>query len=99
MKWLLCIKKSTNTHVCSLAPTFYPPPTSPIAFLHLPIQALFKFTCPLYTPFENTVGKGEIARDSVFCSFRELSDIFIKLRLDDCRLQTRSVWKSIIFVV
>ena len=44
-------------------------------------------------PFENTVGKGEIARNEqfllhprVFYPFRELSAIFIKFKIVVCRL-------------
>ena len=44
-------------------------------------------------PFENTVGKGEIARNenfsfthTVFYPFRELSAIFIKFKVVVCRL-------------
>ena len=43
---------------------------------------------------ENTVGKGEIAR--VFYPFGGLLANFVKLR---CRLQNRSIWKSLKFVV
>ena len=51
------------------------------------------FDTPGKQAFENTVGKGEIARTSnfsfthgVFYPFRELSDIFIKFKIVVCRL-------------
>ena len=57
-----------------------------------PKQALV-FTCLQYKPFENTVGKGEIAHNkqflncqSVFYLFRELSAIFIKFEIVVCKL-------------
>ena len=56
-----------------------------------PKQALV-FTCLQYKSFENTVGKGEIARNnfsfshSVFYPFRELSANFIKLKIVICKL-------------
>ena len=48
--------------------------------------------CLLYESFENTVGKGEIARNeqtfshSVFYPFEELSSIFIKFKTVVCKL-------------
>ena len=55
-------------------------------------------------PFENTVGKGEIARDEQFLLFPQC---FLPIcwtfshfhQTWNCRLQTLSVWKSIKFVV
>ena len=55
-------------------------------------------------PFENTVGKGEIARNEqfylfpqcflpVWTTFRHFRQIW------NCRLQTLSVWKSLKFVI
>ena len=42
-------------------------------------KKVFVFTCVQYTSFENTVGKGEIARhEQFFYRFGELSAIFIK---------------------
>ena len=63
-----------------------------------PKQALV-FMCLPYKTFENTVGKGEIAYNNQFLliperflPFREISTIFIKIQ--NCCLQTLSVWKS-----
>ena len=59
--------------------------------LPFPKQALV-FTCLQYKSFENTVGKGEIARKeqfllfhSVFYPLGELSDIFIKFQIVFCK--------------
>ena len=49
-----------------------------------PNKALF-FTCLQYKSFENTVGKGEIARNSVFYPSGELSAIFIDLKLSSAK--------------
>ena len=69
-----------------------------------PKQALVFFTCLQYKSFENTVGKGEIARNkqfllfhSVSCLFEEFSAVFITFEIEN--LQTLSVWKSLKFVV
>ena len=43
-----------------------------LSLLTLPTQALV-FTCLLYKPFENTVEKGEIARNEQFYLFRAIS--------------------------
>ena len=51
------------------------------------------FTCLQYNSFENTVGKGEIARNEQFLLFptvffypvRELSAIFIKFKVVVCK--------------
>ena len=50
-------------------------------------QALV-FTCLQYKSFENTVGKGDIARNehNVFYPFGELSTIFIKFEIVICKL-------------
>ena len=58
----------------------------------------------LYYPFENTVGKGEIARNEQFLFFPQC---FLPVwrsfchfhQIWYCRLQTLSVWKSLKFVV
>ena len=56
-----------------------------------PKQVLI-FTCLQFKSFENTVGKGEIARNdfsfshSVFYLFGELSAISIKLEIVICKL-------------
>ena len=62
------------------------------------------FTCLRYKPFENTVGKGEIARNEQFLLFPQC---FLPVwrtfshfhQIENCRLQTLSVWKSLKFVV
>ena len=50
-----------------------------------PKQALV-LTCLQYKSFEITVGKGEIARNSVFYPFGDLSAFFIKLKIVICKL-------------
>ena len=62
------------------------------------------FTCLQYRSFENTVGKGEIARyeqfllfPQCFLSFRTTFCHFYQLY--KCRLRTLSIWKSLKFVV
>ena len=55
-------------------------------------------------PFENTVGKGEIARDEQFLLFPQcFLPVWITFRhfrqIFNCRLQTFLVWKSLEFVV
>ena len=72
-------------------------------FKTFPKQALV-FTCLQYMPFENTVGKGEIARHEQFLLFPQCFLYFQRaLRYfhqnQNCRLQTLSVWKSLKFVV
>ena len=71
--------------------------------LTFPKQALV-FTCLQSKSFENTVGKGEIARDEqfllslgVFYLFGEDSAIFIEFEI--VVMQTLSIWKSLKFVV
>ena len=62
-------------------------------YLPFPKQALV-FTCLQYKSFENTMGKGEIARDTQFLLFpqcflsvnEELSAIFIEFEIVTCRL-------------
>ena len=68
-----------------------------------PKQALV-FTCPHYKTFENTVGKGEIARNEQFllfphCFLSVCRTFFHFYQISNCRLQTLSVWKSPKFVV
>ena len=66
-------------------------------------QALV-FMCMQYKSFENTVGKGEIARNEQFLLFpqcflpvwRTLCHFY---QIWNCRLQTLLVWKSLKFVV
>ena len=68
-----------------------------------PKQALV-FTCLQYKSFENTVGKGEIARNEQFLLFPKC---FLPIwrtfchfhQGQNCRLQTLSVLKSLKFVV
>ena len=79
-----------------LFPNLFPQPT-----LYLfPKQALV-FTCLLYKSFENTVGKGEIARNEQFRLFPQcFLPVFCHLhQVQNCRLQSLSVWKSLKFVV
>ena len=67
-----------------------------------PKQALV-FTCLQYKSFENTVGKGEIARNEQFLLFPQC---FLPVwrtfchfhKIRHCRLPTVSVWKSLKFV-
>ena len=62
------------------------------------------FMCLLYKPFENTVGKGEIARNDQFLLFPQcFLPVWITFshfhQIQNCRLQTLSVWNSLKFVV
>ena len=62
------------------------------------------FTCLQYNSFENTVGKREIARNEQFLLFPQCFLPFWRTfchfhEIEDCRLQTLSVWKSPEFVV
>ena len=59
---------------------------------HFPKQALV-FTCLQYKSFENSVGKGEIARDEqfllfplIFYPFGEIPAIFTKSKIVVCKL-------------
>ena len=71
--------------------------------LPFPKQALL-FTCLQYKSCENTVGKGEIARNEQFLLYPQR---FLPVRrtfchfnqILNCRLQTLSIWKSLKFVV
>ena len=69
------------------------------------IKQALVFTCQQYTPFENTVGKREIAYTEQFLLFspqcfltiwRTLCHIY---QIWNCCLQTLSVWKGLKFVV
>ena len=62
------------------------------------------FTCLQYKSFENSVGKEEIARNEQFLlftqSFLPISRTFCHFhQIQNCRLQTLSVWKGLKFVV
>ena len=66
-------------------------------------QALV-FTCLLHKTLENTVGKGEIARNEQFLLFPQRFLAFSRTsrhfpKIQNCRLQTLSVWKRLKFVV
>ena len=83
------------------------PKTRLITFLRLietfPKQALV-FTYLQYKPFENTAGKGEIARNEQFLlfpqSFLPVWRTFCHFhQIQNCRLQTLSVWESLKFVI
>ena len=60
--------------------------------------------CLQYRPFENTVGKGEIARNEQFLLFPQCFISFWRTfcqckQVLNCRLQSLSLWKSLKFVV
>ena len=62
------------------------------------------FTCLQYKPFENTVGKGEIARNEQFllfpqCFLSNLGAICRFHQIRNCHLQTLLVWKRLKFVL
>ena len=62
------------------------------------------FSRVCYTSLENTVGKGEIARNKQFLFFPQLLLTFWIIfshvyQIPNCCLQTLSVWKSLKFVV
>ena len=69
-----------------------------------PNKPWFLHVCSMYKSFENTVGKGEIARDEQFLLFPQC---FLPIwrtfchfyQIQNCRLQTVSVWKSLKLVV
>ena len=68
-----------------------------------PKQALV-FTCLQHKSFENIVGKGEIARNEHFLLFPQCflpvwKTFFHFHKIQNCCLQTLSVWKSLKFVV
>ena len=63
-------------------------PLPPYNIQPFPKQALV-FMCLQYKSFENTVGKGEIARKephTVFYPYRELSAILFKFEIVTCKL-------------
>ena len=60
--------------------------------------------CLLYKSFENSVGKGEIALNKQFLLFLQCflpfwRPFFHFHQIQNCRLQTLSVWKRLKFVV
>ena len=60
--------------------------------------------CLQYKSFENTVGKGEIARSEQFLLFPQCflpvwRTLFHFIKVEINRLQTLSVWKGLNFVV
>ena len=72
-------------------------------FSPFPKQALV-FTCLEYKSFENTAGKEEIARNEQFLLFPQCYlPIWITFchfqQIQNCRLQSLSVWMSLRFVV
>ena len=76
---------------------------SKMTYLPFPKQALV-FTCLQYKSFENTVGKGEIARNEQFLLFPQCFLPFRKTcshfhQSWNCRLLSLWVWKSLKCVV
>ena len=74
-----------------------------LAIYPFPKQALV-FTCVQSKSFENTVEKGEIARNEQFLFFPQcflpICRTFCHLnQVRNCRLQTISFWKSLKFIV
>ena len=74
-----------------------------LAVEFFPKQALV-FTCLHYRSFENTVGKGEIARNEEFLFLPQCFLPFWKTfchfhQIKSCRLQTLLVWKTLKFVI
>ena len=68
-----------------------------------PKQALV-FTCLQYTSFENTVGKGEIARNEQYLLFPQCFLSFMRLfcpldQIQNCRQRSFTFWKSLKSVV
>ena len=64
----------------------------------------FVFTCLQNKSFENTVGKGEIARHEQFLLFPQCFQPVSKTpchfhQIQNCILQNLSVWKDLKFVV
>ena len=62
------------------------------------------FQCLQYKSFENTVGKGEIARNEQFLLFPQCFLYFQRTfphfhQNQNCRLQTLSVWETLKIVV
>ena len=74
-----------------------------VLFKPFPKQALV-FTCLQYKSFENTVGKGEIARNEQFLLFPQCFLPFWGTvchfhQIENWRLQTLLVWKGLKLVV
>ena len=75
------------------------------AFFLKPVPTQWHLLTPLGNkPFENTVGKGEIARNEHFLLFPQcFQPVWITFfhfhQIWNCHLQTLSVWKSLKFVV
>ena len=73
-------------------------------FFNLTLSQALVFTCLQYKSFENTVEKGEIARNKQFLLFPQS---FLPIWIPFChfhqilnsRLQSLSVWKSLKFVI
>ena len=64
----------------------------------------FVFMCLQYKSFENSVGKGEIAWNEKFLHFLQIFQTFQKAfqhfhQLQNCCLQTLSVWESLKSVI
>ena len=73
-------------------------------FNPFPDKPWFLRVCSIYKSFENTVGKGEIARNEQFLLFPQcFLPVWRTLchfhQIRNCRLQTLSVWKSLEIVV
>ena len=91
----------TVTKYCNLTRLCTHPDT--LTFYPFPKQALV-YICLLYKSFENTVGKGEIAHNEQFVLFRQC---FLSIcrtlhhfqQIQNCCLQTLSVWRILKFVV
>ena len=69
-----------------------------------PPQKKHVFTCSQHRSFENTVGKGEIARNEQFLlfpqCFQPIRRTFCNFhQIQNCRLQSLSVWESLKIVV
>ena len=67
-------------------------------------QTMLVFMCLYHKPFENTVGKGEIAHNEQFLLFpRCFLPVWMTFchfhQIQNCHLQTLLVWKSLKFVV
>ena len=78
--------------------------TKSFSFQCLTLSQTLVFTCLLYKSLENTVGKGEIARNEQFLLFPHCFLTYWKTfshvhQISNCRLQTLSIWKSKKFVV
>ena len=84
---------------------FFTKMLTPVSLLQEILFSMEKsFTSILGKSFENTVGKGEIARNEQFLLFPQcflpVTKTLYRFHLVGyCRLQTLSVWKSLKFVV